>query len=271
MKAQKHSGLKLDEKLNFKEHLKDKFAIVNKGIGILKKLSNYPPRHFLVTLYKTFIRPHLDYADIIYDKPNNMNICNKIESLQYNAALAITGAIRGSSKEKLCQELGFECLSSRRWLRKLGLFYKIVVNKSPNYLYNYVLTIKQSYQNRSGDKSLHMYFRTEYFGNSFFPYAIKEWNNLSPEIRKSVSYEVFKNSLLKLIKPSPNSLLSVSDSLRIKLLTRLHLGLSHLREDKFNHNFQDTINPLCSSSLESESTSHFFCAAKISRAFVNVP
>ena len=152
----------------------------------------------------------------------------------------------------------FEYLSSRRWLRKLCLFYKIVVNKSPNYLYNYVSTVNQSYQSRSGDKFLHMRCRTEYFANSFFPYTIKEWNNVSPEFRKSVSYEVFKYSLLKFIRPSPNSLLNVSDSLRIKLLTRLRLGLSHLREHKFNHNFQDTINPLCPCSLESESTTHFF-------------
>ena len=82
VKTQKHLGLKLDEKLNFKEHLKDKFAIVNKGIGMLKKLSNCLPRHSLATLDKAFIRPHLDYGDIIYDKPNNMNICNKIEILQ---------------------------------------------------------------------------------------------------------------------------------------------------------------------------------------------
>ena len=65
MKAVKHLGLKLDEKLNFRKHSKGKFAIVNKGIGMLKKLNNYLPRHFLVTLYKAFIRPHLDYADII--------------------------------------------------------------------------------------------------------------------------------------------------------------------------------------------------------------
>ena len=114
VKIQKHLGLKQDEKLNFKEHLKDKFAIVNKGIGMLKKLNNYVRRNSLGTFYKVFVRPHLDYADIIYDNPNNMNICNLIESLQYNAALAITVAIRGSSKEKLLQELGFEYLSSRR-------------------------------------------------------------------------------------------------------------------------------------------------------------
>ena len=68
----------------------------------------------------------------------------------------------------------------------------------------------------------------------------------------------FKNSKLKFIRPSPNSLFNVSDSLGIKLLTGLRLDLSHLREHKFNHNFQDTINPLCSCSLESESTAHFF-------------
>ena len=103
-----------------------------------------------------------------------------------------------------------------------------------------------------------MFCRTEYFANSFFPYTIKEWNNLSPEIRKSASYEVFKNSLLKFLRPSPNSLFNVSVSLGIKILTRLLLGLSHFREHKFNHNFQDTINPLCPCSLELESTTHFF-------------
>ena len=51
---------------------------------------------------------------------------------------------------------------------------------------------------------------------------------------------------------------NVSDSLEIKALTRLRLGLSHLREHKFNHNFQGTINPLCFCSLESESTTHYF-------------
>ena len=112
---------------------------------MLKKLSNYLPRQSLVILYETFIRPNSDYADIIYDNPNNIKICNKIESLQYNAALAITGAIGDSSKEKLYQELGFEYLSSSRWLRKLA------VNMSPRYLYNYLSTVNESCQTRSGE------------------------------------------------------------------------------------------------------------------------
>ena len=48
----------------------------------------------------------------------------KMESIQYNAALAITGAIRGTSRQKLYQELGIESLSKRRCYRKLCYFFK---------------------------------------------------------------------------------------------------------------------------------------------------
>ena len=52
------------------------------------------PRSSLLTIYKSFVRPHLDYGDVIYDQPNNSCLSDKIESVQYNAALAITGAIK---------------------------------------------------------------------------------------------------------------------------------------------------------------------------------
>ena len=72
-----------------------------------------------------FIRPHLDYGDIAYDKPNNETFINKIEKAQYDAALAITGAIRGTSREKLYAERGIESLKFRGWFRKMTCFYKI--------------------------------------------------------------------------------------------------------------------------------------------------
>ena len=50
----------------------------------------------------------------------------KLKSVQYNAAFAIIGAIRETSKEKLCQELGFEYLMNRRWLRRIFYLYKII-------------------------------------------------------------------------------------------------------------------------------------------------
>ena len=117
MSTQKHLGLILDEKLNFKDQLRVTLDKANRGISILQKLWHYIPHQSLVTLYKSFIRSYLDFADAIYDQPINKSFCDKLESLQYNAALAITEAIRGTSKEKLYKELGFEYLNSRRCLK----------------------------------------------------------------------------------------------------------------------------------------------------------
>ena len=83
-----------------------------------------------------------------------------------------------------------------------------------------------------------------------------EWNKLSLEIRNSEWYSKFKKSLLKYVTTIPISVFCFADIYGIKLLTRLRVGLSHLREHKFSHNFQDTINPLCSCSIEIESNSH---------------
>ena len=98
----------LDEKLNFSQHINIKISKANKGIGIIKRLSHILPRKPLLTIYKSLIRPHLDYCDVIYDQPNNESFCTKIERIQYNAALAITGAIRGTSQCKLFNPQGSE-------------------------------------------------------------------------------------------------------------------------------------------------------------------
>ena len=85
-----------------------------KLIGIIKKLSISFPRDGLLRIYKTFIRPHLDYADIIYDKPNNASFKNKIQHVQYRACIAIIGVIQGTSREHLYRKLGLESLTDRR-------------------------------------------------------------------------------------------------------------------------------------------------------------
>ena len=143
--CQKHLGLYLDEKLNFHDHINAKILKANKGIGIIKRLSNTLPRKSLLTIYKSFIRPHLDYCDIIYDQPNNESFCTKIEHIQYNAALAITGAIKGTSQTKLYKELGLESLKFRRWFRRLCTFFKIKTSGKPEYLFNLIPAGQYSY------------------------------------------------------------------------------------------------------------------------------
>ena len=96
--------------------------------------------HALLRIYKSFIRPHLDYGDIIYDKPHNKSFQNKIENIQYKACIAVTGAIQGTSREHLYHELGLESLGDQWWCCKLKFFYQIVNRLAPKYLANYLNT-----------------------------------------------------------------------------------------------------------------------------------
>ena len=130
---QKYLGMILDSD----EYLiKSALNKVNNMIGLLRKFQLILLRHSLITIYKTFIRPHLDYGDVIYDHAFNESFHQRLESIQSNAAVAITGTIRGTSSEKLLEELGLETVKSRRWLRKLFSFHKILHGKSSNCLFN---------------------------------------------------------------------------------------------------------------------------------------
>ena len=121
---QKHLRMHLDEKLNFNTHIREKIAKANKGIGIIRKLSCLWPRESLITICESFVRPHIDYGEIISDQPNNKHFCDLIVTVQYNAALAIIGVIKGTSKQKIYNEHGLESMHFERWNRRLCVFYK---------------------------------------------------------------------------------------------------------------------------------------------------
>ena len=71
-------------------------------------MNNVLPRNALLTIYKSFKRSYLNYGDILCHQPYNESITSKLESFQYNATLAITGAINRFSRSKLYKELGFQ-------------------------------------------------------------------------------------------------------------------------------------------------------------------
>ena len=68
---QKYPSIFLDAQLTFEEHLKVITTKINKAIGLIWKLQNILPRLVLMTIYKAFVRPYLDYGDIIYDEAYN--------------------------------------------------------------------------------------------------------------------------------------------------------------------------------------------------------
>ena len=99
--------------------------------------------------------------------------------------------------------------------------------------------------------------RHTFFRNSYFPSIVTEWNNLDRSIRNSENFSVFKKNILKFIRPSPNSIFNCHNSTGAKLLTRLRLGLSHLRDHKFKHSFQDLLTPICNYRTDVETTTHY--------------
>ncbi len=95
------------------------------GKGLIKCLAKHSPRKTLNAIYKLYVRPQLDYGDVIYHSPqidsefsDRISLTNqmqKLESVQYSAALAVTGAWKGTSRDKIYNELDWEFLNKRRW------------------------------------------------------------------------------------------------------------------------------------------------------------
>ena len=227
----RHLGLLLDKRLSFNEHIQSKMNKCYKMIGVIKRLSVNLPRDALLRIYKSFIRPHLDYGDIIYDKPHNESFKNKIENIQYKACIAITGAIQGTSRERLYHELGLESLGDRRWCRKLIFFYKIVNGLAPKYLANYLDTNNNwVYKRRASEHNNIKRFgtRTKNFKQSFFPLSVNEWCKLDISLRKAENIKRFKSMLKDFFNLKQKSLFAIHDPPGVKLLSRLQSMFSHL-------------------------------------------
>ena len=92
----------------------------------------------------------------------------------------------------------------------------------------------------------------------FFPSTVAEWNKLEINIPNSELNSAFKKQILKFTRPSHNSMFNVHNPYGFKVLTRLWVGLRHLREQKFKQNFQDSVDPFCNRGKYIETTIHFF-------------
>ena len=99
--------------------------------------------------------------------------------------------------------------------------------------------------------------KRQYFKIPYFLSTIIEWNKLDSNIQKMETLNIFKSKILKFIRPIANSISGCHNRKGVKLLTRLRLGLSHLRHHKFKHSFQNALNLFSSCRKEVETTSHF--------------
>ena len=142
--------------------------------------------------------------------------------------------IRGSSREKLYQDLGLEYFLLPRQYRKLICFYKIYNKQAPDYLMEVIPTRNEACQTKLVANAPSLSFKHIFLKNTFFSSAILQWNKLDLSLRNSASCSIFKNSILKFTWPSPNKIFQCHNLKETKLVTRLRLGLSHLQEISFS-------------------------------------
>ena len=151
-----------------------------------------------------------------------------------------------------------ESLQQWRWFRKLCYFLKITKNQSPKYLFDKIPTTRTAYRARNNiDNNTRFNDKHTFFKNLFFLSTVIELNNLNKSIRSSESLTLFEKSILKFIRPSSNKTFNCHNSIGIKLIAKLRLGLSHLQDHTLKHNFLDWINPISCYRKDIKTTVHY--------------
>jgi len=167
-----------------------------------------------------------------------------IESIQYQAGLVATGCWKNTSRVKLYNELGWESLSNRRRTRRLCNYHEILTDNKPDYLKREILTAVRTNA-------------TQRYRNTFFPFCFSEWSGLDPSLTGISNPILFKNKILKTIRPVGNKTFVTNDRRGLKLLTCLRVDHSDLRAHRFPKNFNCT-DPKCACGIEDETVEHFF-------------
>ena len=128
-----HLGLTLTSNFSWRNHILNLHQKASNALNTLKRVKYKLDRTTLITIYKSHVRPLMEYADVIWDGCSIAD-SNLLESIQYEAARIVTGAIKGTNKKRLLDELCWDDMKTRRLLHKLILLYKIINFNTPSYL-----------------------------------------------------------------------------------------------------------------------------------------
>jgi len=192
-----HLGLTFSSNVTWKPHVDRICFRAGQRNNILKKLKFRLPRKTLENLYKSLVRPILEYANVVFDD-NSITLSQRIEAIQLDAARTCTGAFLSTNRNSILNELGWNSLGDRRNNHKLTMYYNIVNGLSPPYLQELLprnVADITNYALRNARNRSIMYARTTRFKSSFFPSTTVLWNNLPDRIRFSPSLSTFKLNL----------------------------------------------------------------------------
>ena len=259
--SHKHLGLELNSKLTWKNHIDSITTTADKKLNLLTHLKYTLDRQTLLIMYKSFIRPSLEYGNIIWCNITETE-CDSLDKVQRRAARIITGGTISTSVRCLYQELSLETLQSRRDRQILLMFHKIINNNVPPYLAELKpipTNQRQNYNLRRGNTLTIPKCRLTKYQQSFLPTAIKLWNILPP-FAQVLDYDNFKVHLEKSI-PDENPLYQIGSRKDTINMARLRMNCSVLNSHLFNINVIDSAR--CACGYECEDTVHYFISCPL--------
>ena len=233
-----HLGVDLESDFSWLTHIQRISGKASKCVGLMRRTCRELPRECMENLYTTMVRPIMEYGGVLFDGcPKNQSTL--LDKVQREAALVCTGAYKHTKNTNLMHEVGWTSLGTRRSMQKACVMYKIQNNLAPAYLIDkcpQLVSETSNYNLRNAENvSLPLGKKTCYF-NSFYPSAIRIWNDLDRGIRNSPSLDSFKYNLKKAKCLKKNKLFQKFNGVRAVNHTRMRLGLSGLKSQRQDYN-----------------------------------
>ena len=264
VKKHKHVGLWFESNLWWHFHINDIFVKASKRLNVLKYYKFKLNRDTLERFYLVFIRPIIEYADVVWTGAHISDLC-KLDKLQVEALRICTGCTNRSNINNLYLEFEWPRLGQRRDEHVLKMFYKIANNLVPDYLTR-IFPKKVSelvrYPLRNSDNLVMPYCRVECFKHSFIPYGIILWNDLESETRELNTISAFSTAIRKRFVSSSTwsikpKIYSSGNRFENIHQSRLRVGCSKLNFDLcFNLRVINSASCLCGAKFEN--AFHFF-------------
>jgi hypothetical protein len=271
VETHKHLGVHLTKDLSWKTHADETAKKANKCLGVIRPLKHRLDRRSLETLYTSYVRPVIEYADAVWDVPDDhRHMLKTLDKVQKEAAKVVSGATARCTTEELHTELGWEPLSRRRKLHRASMMNKIDQGLAPTYLQDLIpdhVQARTRYNLRNNEDRDVPIARISSYSNSFFPAATRQWNELSRKTKRSGTPNAFKRNYLKEHpRPTRNYLFNRGTRYNQINFARMRLGCSKLHYDLYNK-LHVIDSPLCSChmSLPETADHYFFVCPKYTR------
>jgi hypothetical protein len=190
---EKDLGVIFDKKLSFNEHIASKVKRANQALGIIKRTFTYMDKDIILPLYKTYIRPHLEYASVIWSPTYQKDII-AIEQVQRRATCLVPGLKHLSYEDRL-RTLGLPTLMYRRERADILQVFKIL-HKYEEVNIKISLTLSQNRSTRGHTLKLDKVHQLSRFSqNRFSNRVINNWNSLDNSTVCATSVDSCKSQL----------------------------------------------------------------------------